>query len=124
MSVPAEKPPVKELGNEMSRPVMAAGSAIVIFLGGGAIVYHALESWSWIGSLYFCVSSLTTVGYGDLLPTRDATRLFTIFYLLSGSGVVVASVGVIGSRYLERRDRMIAQRRARQKSHSDSEAQL
>ena len=98
---------------ELSRPVMAAGSAIFIFLGLGTVVYHALEPWSWIESLYFCVSSLTTVGYGDLSPSRDASRLFTVFYLLAGTGAVVASVGVIGSRYLEHRDRKIAERRAK-----------
>ena len=92
---------------ELGRPVMAAASAIVIFLGLGTLVYHALESWSWIESLYFCVNSLTTVGYGDFTPTSDASRLFTVFYLLTGTGTVVASVGVIGSRYLERRDRKV-----------------
>lgn len=34
-------------------------------------------------------------------------------YLLLGTGVVVASLGVIGSRYLERRDRRIGERQAR-----------
>jgi voltage-gated potassium channel Kch len=98
---------------ELGRPALAAGSAIFIFIAGGTIVYHNLEHWSWIDSLYFCVTSLTTVGYGDVAPTRAVSRLFTVAYLLLGTGVVVASAGVLGSRYLERRDRMIAERQRR-----------
>ena len=97
---------------QLSKPVMAAFSAIVIFLGMGTFVYHALEKWSWIECLYFSTYSLTTVGYGDFTPTNDASRLFTVFYLLTGVGAVVASLGVIGARYLEIRDRKIKERLA------------
>lgn len=103
------------LEGELKRPVMAAGSAIIIFLTAGTLVYHALEPWSWIECVYFCVNSLTTVGYGDFTPSSDVSRLFTIVYLLTGTGAVVASVGVIGSRYLELRDRKIRQRESRKR---------
>jgi hypothetical protein len=36
------------------------------------------------------VATLTTVGYGDLHPTSDGTRIFTIIYILTGLGVLVA----------------------------------
>ena len=97
---------------QLSKPVMSAVSAILIFLGMGTVVYHALEKWSWIECLYFSTYSLTTVGYGDFAPTNDASRLFTVFYLLTGVGAVVASLGVIGARYLEIRDRKVKERMA------------
>jgi hypothetical protein len=97
---------------QLSKPVMSAVSAILIFLGMGTVVYHALEEWSWIECLYFSTYSLTTVGYGDFAPTNDASRLFTVFYLLTGVGAVVASLGVIGARYLEIRDRKVKARMA------------
>ncbi|MHB8793091.1 MAG: potassium channel family protein [Thermoleophilia bacterium] len=98
---------------QLSKPVVAAFSAIMIFLGMGTVVYHALEKWSWIECLYFSTYSLTTVGYGDFAPTNDASRLFTVFYLLTGVGAVVASLGVIGARYLEIRDRKVKERLAK-----------
>lgn len=101
---------------QLSKPVVAAFSAIVIFLGMGTVVYHALEKWSWIECLYFSTYSLTTVGYGDFAPTNDASRLFTVFYLLTGVGAVVASLGVIGARYLEIRDRKVKERLAKRNS--------
>jgi hypothetical protein len=95
---------------QLNKPVLAAFTAILIFLGIGTVVYHTLEKWSWIECLYFSTYSLTTVGYGDFTPTNDASRLFTVFYLLTGVGAVVASLGVIGARYLEIRDNKIRER--------------
>jgi voltage-gated potassium channel len=101
---------------QLSKPVIAAATTILIFLGMGTIVYHALEKWSWVECLYFSTYSLTTVGYGDFAPTNDASRLFTVFYLLTGVGAVVASLGVIGARYLEIRDKKVRERMAKMKA--------
>lgn len=32
--------------------------------------------------------SLTTVGYGDLAPKTDSGKIFTMFYILSGIGII------------------------------------
>ena len=60
-------------------------SFLAIFaLTGGSIFYHIVEKWSWINSVYFSVITLTTVGYGDLLPTTNASKIFTMFYVFIG----------------------------------------
>ena len=50
--------------------VIAAG---VLFVG--TVFYHHAESWSYVDSFYFSVTTLTTVGYGDLVPTTDVGKL-------------------------------------------------
>ena len=54
----------------------------------GAFLYHWLEGWGWIDSFYFVVITLTTIGYGDLHPTRPATKLLTIFFALNGIAII------------------------------------
>jgi hypothetical protein len=66
-----------------------AGSTIGLLLLGTAI-YHVLEDWSWIDSLYFCTVAVTTVGFGDLTPTSDGSKLVTVFYGLSGISLIGA----------------------------------
>jgi hypothetical protein len=39
----------------------------------GTIVYNFLEDWSWVDSLYFATVAVTTVGFGDLVPTGDGS---------------------------------------------------
>ncbi len=63
--------------------VSAAG-----LLAIGTIAYRLLEGWSWVDSLYFSTVAVTTVGFGDLAPTTDPAKLFTVLYILSGLSIV------------------------------------
>ena len=54
----------------------------------GTVAYHYLEDWSWVDSLYFSSVAVTTVGFGDLTPSSDASKLFTVFYIFSGITIV------------------------------------
>jgi hypothetical protein len=76
---------------------LAAGGAAAL-LTIGTIVYHFAEDWSWVDSFYFCTIAVTTVGFGDLSPTTDATKLFTVFYVFSG----IALVGLVMDERLRR----------------------
>jgi hypothetical protein len=53
------------------------------------------------------------VGYGDLHPTSDASRLFTALYIISGVAITLAALGIIGKNYLEKREKKILERRGR-----------
>jgi hypothetical protein len=70
-----------------SRPVFVWAGA---FLAVGTVVYNRLEGWSLLDSLYFCVISLATIGYGDLTPTTPIARAFTIFYVINGIGILLS----------------------------------
>ena len=58
----------------------------------GTLVYGWLEGWSPVDALYFSVVTLATVGFGDLHPTTDAAKLFTVVYILVGLGVFAAFI--------------------------------
>jgi len=66
-------------------------------LAGGAAFYHRVEGWSWVDAFYFCVISLTTVGYGDLSPATTLGKIFTMVYLLVGLGILAGFIGIIAS---------------------------
>jgi hypothetical protein len=61
--------------------------AMIVF---GTVAYMWLEGWSAVDALYFSVVALATVGFGDLVPTTDATKLFTVAYILFGIGILAA----------------------------------
>jgi voltage-gated potassium channel len=66
----------------------------------GTIFYWRFEDWTIIEALYFSVVTLTTVGYGDLTPTTAGTQIFTIIYILTGLGVLVALLSSVAQQYL------------------------
>lgn len=50
---------------------------------------------AYLRSLYWTITTLTTTGYGDITPTTDAGRLFTIFVMITGFsafGVIVGNI--------------------------------
>lgn len=69
---------------------------------GGSIFYHAVEGWSWLDSIYFSVITLTTVGYGDLVPTTAASKIFTMFYVFIGVGIIFGFIHAVAKRALKR----------------------
>ena len=66
----------------------------------GTLFYWRFEDWTIIEALYFCIVTLTTVGYGDLSPTTAGTQIFTIIYILTGFGVLVALLTSVAQQYL------------------------
>jgi hypothetical protein len=80
------------LFDPLARPALIYAAALA---GLGAVVYHWLEGWSWLDSIYFVVITLATVGYGDLHPTQPITKLFTIFYVINGIIVLLTLFDVI-----------------------------
>tara|TARA_R110001606_G_scaffold198133_1_gene345665 strand:- start:2785 stop:3120 length:336 start_codon:yes stop_codon:yes gene_type:complete len=66
-----------------------------LVIGIGTVVYHYLESWSWLDSLYFSLITLTTIGYGDFSPQTDSGKWFTIFYIIIGVGIILTFVNTV-----------------------------
>ena len=60
-----------------------------ILLLSGTVFYRHVEGWSWIDALYFSVTTVSTVGYGDLAPRTDLGKIFTVIYIFVGVGVFV-----------------------------------
>ena len=75
---------------------------VILLLFGGTLFYRQAEGWSLLDSLYFSVTTLTTVGYGDLHPTTGVSKVFTILYIFIGLGIILAFLNAVGQRALAR----------------------
>jgi voltage-gated potassium channel len=64
---------------------MAVAGAIIT----GTVMFHLLEGWSILDSLYVTAQTLTTVGFGDLAPSTRWGRAFAIVFMMAGVGVVL-----------------------------------
>ena len=89
------------LRDRVYRDLLITSSFILAF---GTTVYHYLEGWSIIDSLYFSVITLTTIGYGDYSPQTEAGKIFTIFYIIIGLGMILNFINAVYNHYAYLKD--------------------
>ena len=97
---------------------LIATTAVVIV--GGSLFYMLVEGWSAIDALYFSVVTLATIGYGDLTPTQDISKVFTVFYVLIGIGLVASTVATLATAAVKADADRRAQARAKRGQPPDS----
>lgn len=91
--------------------ITAAVSAILTWVAIGTISFHFLEDWTWIQALYYSVVTLSTVGYGDLVPTTDLSRLIAVIYIIFGVGIMLTALGSIGHAFIKKRENKLNKRK-------------
>ena len=84
---------------------------VILVLLSGMLFYHSTEGWSWLDSLYFSVTTLTTVGLGDLSPKTDLGKAFTIIYILVGLSILAGFLTLVSQKQRER-NQLLRERRA------------
>jgi hypothetical protein len=79
---------------------------MIMLLVSGTVFYVLNEGWSIIDALYFCVMTMSTVGYGDLFPSNDISKIFTIVYSLMTIGVFVGVASKLAKALLTPKDQL------------------
>ena len=72
---------------------------VVLQLAAGTAFYTLQEGWSWLDALYFSVTTLATVGLGDLAPATAAGKLFTIGFILTGVGLLATFISMLAQQF-------------------------
>jgi len=82
--------------------------ALMVTMGlvvtGGTLFYWQIEGWSLVDSLYFCIITMATIGYGDLTPTTPLSKLFTVGFVILGVGLFATFVGKIVALMVKQRE--------------------
>jgi voltage-gated potassium channel len=78
-------------------------SVTLIVLGIGTLFYHFVEKLKFLDALYFSVVTLATVGYGDFSPKTDLGKIFTIFYIITGIGILATFANALIRRAAQKR---------------------
>ena len=82
------------------RGLIAFAGSIVLL---ASVVFWLLEGWTFLDALFFSVATISTVGYGDLVPVTVGGRLFCIVYIFVGLGIFVAAASAVAEVLLARR---------------------
>lgn len=83
--------------------LLVAFLVLIIITVFGVWYFRFEEGWTTVDSFYFTVMTMTSVGYGDLVPTHDASKIVTSFYAMVSIPLVIFSLGIIAKSYFENR---------------------
>lgn len=89
--------------NHISKIVNALGTAFLTLMCG-TIFFTINEQFDFIKALYFVVVTSSTVGYGDITPSIDSSKLFLIFYIITSCIIVAVAIGNIAQVFMEMAD--------------------
>ncbi|XP_015917727.1 potassium channel subfamily K member 18 [Parasteatoda tepidariorum] len=87
---------------EVTVPVWLCFALVLSYICGGAVLFTFWEKWNFLDSSYFCFVTLTTIGFGDLVPgtavlsdDNQLTLGLCSLYLLFGMALLAMSFNLV-----------------------------
>jgi potassium channel subfamily K len=69
-----------------------------------------LSTTTLVDALYFAIVTMTTVGYGDIIPNSTAAKLFTCAFVFIGFGLIGALVSGLANYLVEKQEKILVQK--------------
>jgi voltage-gated potassium channel len=89
-----------ESGKLPRRAVIGVGLLLaLLFLGTAG--FHVIEGWSWFDGFYMTLTTMATVGYGEIHTLSTAGRAFTSFLILASVGAGVFTIAAASQSLLQ-----------------------
>lgn len=86
-------------GLSILAPILLCLSMMTIYVLFGALALVRLEEWPFIDAIYFCFMSLSTVGFGDMMPglhkESTTTVWFCSVYIMCGMALTAMCFSVL-----------------------------
>lgn len=97
--------------NKLGRAIRASGPKIMVFLFAvlvisiifGTLMYlvegpeHGFDSIP--KSIYWCIVTLTTVGFGDIAPETPFGQFIAMLIMIMGYGIIAVPTGIVSAEY-------------------------
>jgi len=97
------------------RSVLLPFTILAALTAGGTLGYVLIERASFMDALFMTVTTLSTVGYGEIIRLSPAGRLFTMLLIVTGVGTALYLLTAIAEQVVEGRFKDLFGRNAMQR---------
>ncbi|ORX57715.1 voltage-gated potassium channel [Piromyces finnis] len=81
--------------SRVQRKLVILVSVAILYVSFGTYIFSRMEPWSSKESMFFIITTLTTIGFGNRAPKNDHSRLFIIVYSIGGMAILAYTISVI-----------------------------
>lgn len=74
---------------------------LVLLVITGTAGFHLIEGWPYFDGFYMVLTTITSIGYGEIHPLSHVGRLWNSFLIITGVGLVLLLVGGASRTLLE-----------------------
>lgn len=93
-------------GLSILAPIGLCICMMVVYIAVGAVCLYKMEGWPFLDGVYFCFMSLSTIGFGDLVPglrkESSSTIWFCSFYIMLGMALTAMCFNVLHEEIIHR----------------------
>ncbi|XP_035714438.1 TWiK family of potassium channels protein 7 isoform X2 [Folsomia candida] len=84
-----------------SATVGAAVGSLLLYISAGGYFFTLWEEWSFFDSFYFCFITMTTIGFGDLVPEKTTYMLLCTIYIMVGLALTSTAIELVRIQYAD-----------------------
>lgn len=77
---------------------------LATIVGSGTVFFRLVEGWSWLDSYFFTVVTISTVGYGSLVPATALGKIGTTVFIFVGLGIFAVAIQQFGVYAMRKRE--------------------
>ncbi|VDK48481.1 unnamed protein product [Anisakis simplex] len=90
------------LENYISIPISLIVGILLGYIAVGAVLLSTWESWDFLSGFYFSFITMTTVGFGDIVPVKQKFFLIDLFYIIIGLAITTMCIDLVGIQYIRK----------------------
>jgi voltage-gated potassium channel len=79
----------------LKKKIYIAIFLLLVVISFGILGFKIISNYTWIDALYMTIITITTVGFGEVVPLDNQSKVFTIFLILISLVVVGYALSVI-----------------------------
>lgn len=87
--------------NKLARRFLFIGAAIAAVLTMGTAGYILIEHYPPLDAVYMALTTMTTVGYGEIHPLSPTGRIFNLFFIIFGVSAILVAMGAMTQTVIE-----------------------